>query len=631
MDRGCALLLSALLLASPGLAATPPAAPASAPLDAPAEARWVHAYAAFGAPARPRGFDHFPYANPDAPKGGTLYLHNPDRRTSFDKFNPFTVRGNAPAGVSIFMFEPLALRAADELQTMYGLLAESMQIAPDKSSISFRLDPRARFSNGDPVTAEDVRLSFELQAGPQASPISQTAFAGVEKATVLDERTIRFDLKDRSTDMLFTVGGLAVFSHKWGLQPDGKRKRFDDIVSEYPITTGPYTIALAESGRRIEFRRDANYWARDLNLRKGFFNFDRIVYRYYKDAAVSTEAFKAGEYDLVKVYGSRTWARQMKGARWDDGRIVKQLFPVATGQGLQASDFNLRRKKFQDIRVREAIALTWDFDTINKYKLFKRAYSLFNNSEFAAEGLPSAAELALLEPYRAELPKEVFGPAYRPPETHAEPARLRAQLLHARDLLAQAGWKIAPDGKLRNAQGEAFVIEYLTPNEGARDPAWEHNLAKLGIELDIRQVDFALYRRRLEQYDFDVITIVEGTFTIPSPTDYATLYGSKSADEPGNNNFRGVKSKAVDHILEAMQKATTLEDLRSACRALDRVVMWSHWQIPELYSPFEPASYWNRFGMPKTLPKYYDIDTPTDLPWPLFTWWVDPSKHPKQR
>ena len=634
MSRLPARLAAALVAAAALLGAGPAsAAGAASPTDevpsAPvaAEAPWVHAYAAFGQPKYAPGFDHFDYADPRAPKGGTLYLRNPDRRSSFDKYNTFTVRGNAPAGVMIFMFEPLAIIAGDELQTMYGLLAEAMQIAPDKSSITFRQNPKARFANGDPVTAEDVKYSFDSVSGPKASPNYQTAYAGVAAARVLDARTVRFELKDRTTDMLFTVGALRVFSRKWGLKPDGTTKPFDEIVDERPITSGPYTIDVADSGRRLEFKRNPDYWARDLPLRRGFFNFDRIVYRYYKDEAVATEAFKAGEFDIVKVYGARTWARQHKGPKWDDGRIVKRLFETATGQGLQAFDLNLRRPIFQDIRVREALGLTYDFDTNNRYRLFKRASSLFNNSEFAAEGLPSPGELALLEPYRKELPKEVFGPAFVAPGTGGEPARLRANLLKARGLLEQAGWKLAPDGRLRNARGEPFEFEYMTPNEGARMADWQHNLAKVGIKFKVRQVDFALYRRRLEQYDFDVVAIVEGEFTIPSAADYTTLYGSKSADEKGNNNFRGVKSAAVDHVLEAMSKATTLEALRDACRALDRIVMWNHWQVPDLYFAAEPASYWNRFGMPATRPLHFTIDSALteQPPWPLIAWWIKPG------
>jgi peptide/nickel transport system substrate-binding protein/microcin C transport system substrate-binding protein len=594
----------------------------------PAPPAWTHAHAAFGQPKYPPGFAHFDYVNPDAPKGGTINLRNPDRRSSFDKFNPFTVKGNSPAGLGIFMFESLAVLGSDELQTMYGLLAEAIAVAPDKSSISFRLNPKARFSNGDPVTAEDVKYSFESMSGKYAAPGLRASLAGVERLVVLDERTVRFDLRERTNDMLFTVGGLAVFSRKWALGPDGQPKRFDEIVSEYPLTTGPYTIGKADSGRRLEFKRNRDYWARDLGVRRGMFNWDRVVYRYYSDQAVGREAFKAGEFDIYKEYSGRAWVRQHKGVKWDDGRIRKDLFETSVGQGLQAYHLNLRRPLFQDIRVREALGLTYDFDTINRLGLFKRAESQFNNSEFAAQGLPTPGELKLLEPFRAELPPAVFGPAYRAPTSGRDPKRLRQNLLKARDLLEQAGWKLAPDGKLRNAQGEAFEFEYLSPSEPGRMAEWQANLQKLGITMKERNVDFALYRRRLEEYDFDMIAIAGGDFTLPDATGLLTAFGSKSADEKGNNNFRGVKSRAADALIQRMSEAQTLDELRDASRTLDRVIMWSHWQVPDLYASDEKSSYWAKFGMPAQRPRYFTIDTGSGFAaWPLETWWIkDPAK-----
>jgi hypothetical protein len=306
--------------------------------------RWMHAYATYGEPKYPRGFTQFDYVNPDAPKGGTLHLSNPDRRTSFDKYNPFTVKGNSPAGVDIFMFETLAVMSGDELSTMYGLLAEEMQVAPDKSSITFRLNPKARFTNGDPVTATDVKQSFDMLTSKYAEPLRRSRLAGTRNAVVLDERTIRFDLKDRSDDAIFNLGTrLSVFSRKWGLAPDGKQKPLDQIITEYPITSGPYTIAVSDSGRRLEFARNPDYWGRDLGVRRGEFNFDRIVYLYYQDRAVTMEAFKAGEFDLVQEYSARQWTRQHTGPKWRDGRIVKALFANGFGTGLQSYLFNLRR------------------------------------------------------------------------------------------------------------------------------------------------------------------------------------------------------------------------------------------------------------------------------------------------
>jgi peptide/nickel transport system substrate-binding protein/microcin C transport system substrate-binding protein len=599
------------------------------PLPATEPAPWRHAYAAYGEPKYPVGFKHFDYVRPDAPKGGVLYLPNPDRRTSFDKFNYFTIRGNAPPGMGIYMLEPLTVLGADEPRTMYGLLAQEMRIEPDLSAITFRLHPLARFNNGDAVTAADVKYSFDSLAGKYASPVYSSALAGVRGATVIDERTIRFELGERSGDTLFKVGALPVFSRKWGLKPDGTYTRFDEIVDEVPVTSGPYTLGAADSGRRIEFKRDPSYWARDLPVRRGFFNFERVIYRYYQDEDVALEAFKAGEFDLVRVYAAAIWVRKHKGPKWDDGRILKQAFPVGTGQGLQAYQINLRRPLFQDIRVREAIGLTFDFETNNRYRLFKRASSIFNNSDFAAQGSPSAGELELLEPYRKELPMQVFGPPFVAPRTDGDVHALRRNLLKARGLLEAAGWTLGADGRLRNARDDRFEFEYLAPGDSVNDArinAWARNLDKLGIRMKVRNVDYALYSRRLEEYDFDMITIVENSFSLPSTADYVSIYSSKAADEKGNNNFRGVKSAAVDHILEAMNRATTLQQFRDACSALDRVVMWSHWQVPELYSDFEPISYWNKFGIPVVRPKFFTADQPPDtdfqLAWPITTWWI---------
>ena len=634
--RLAALLLA--LAAGPIFAATPtavaPSAPAAAASSPAGTGQWVHAYAAFGEPKYPRGFDHFEYVNPAAPKGGTLYLANPDRRTAFDKFNEFTIRGSSPAGVELFMMQELTVFSADEPLTMYGLLAEEMLIAPDKSAITFRLNPKAKFSNGDPVTALDVKYSFDCLSGKYADPKYQADYAPVKQAVVVDERTIRFELSVQSTDPMFKLGHLSVFSHKWGLKPDGTYTRFDEIVNEVPLTSGPYTLASQDSGRRIEFKRDPNYWGANLGVQRGFYNFDRIVYRYYKDETVSTEAFKAGEYDIVKVYGASIWARRHVGPKWDDGRIVKTPFATSNGVGLQSYQINLRRPIFQDIRVREALTLTYDWETNNRYHRFERANSVFNNSEFAAQGLPSPGELKLLEPYRAELPKEVFGPAYVAPRTDHDVNQLRRNLLKARDLLEAAGWKLGADGVLRNAKGEPFVIEYLAAGAqdiSARMSTWRHNADKLGMQIRDRQVDFALFERRLVEFDFDMVTIVENSFTLPAVADYVGLFSSKTADEKGSDNLRGVKSPAVDNALAAMGSARTIDEFRDACRALDRIVMWSHWQVPELYSNFEDASYWNKFGIPEVRAKYFQIEysprLTTLIAWPLITWWIkDPAK-----
>ena len=597
-------------------------AAAAAPADAETYAgRWVHAFAAYGPPKYGPDFAHFEYVEPDAPKRGVLRLRNPDRRTSFDKYNPWTVRGNAPAGVLIWMVEGLAHMSQDEPMTMYGLLAEALLVEPDFSAVSLRIRPEARFNDGSPVTPQDVIHSFRMLSGKGASPAVQTALSGIERVVASDARTVRFELREKSRDHVFAAATMPVFSRQWGAG-----KPFDQIVTEYPITTGPYLIDKVDMPRRIEFRLNPDYWGRKLPVRRGHFNFERVVYRNYQDNAVAREAFKAGEFDLFKEYGGRSWARLHKGVKWDDGRIVKKAFVTATGQGLQSYQINLRRPQFADIRVREALGLTYDFETLNRTGIFKRAYSVFNNSEFAAQGAPSAGEMRLLEPFRAELPPRVFGPAFVPPTTAGDPNGLRRNLLQARALFEQAGWKLGEGGRMRNARGEPYELQYLTPRDGGIDD-WKRNLDKLGVKLEERVVDFALYRRRLENYDFDMVTIVEGDFTLPSASDMAALYGSKAADEKGNNNFRGVKSRAADALIEVMSRARPLQELTAASRAFDRGVMWSFWQVPDLYANTENVSYWNRFGIPRVQAKYFAADTLISgftefAPWPLWTWWA---------
>jgi len=607
---------------APGAQGRPaPGAPTGAPADgATTTGRWVHAFASYGAPKYGPEFTHFEYVNPDAPKGGTVRLRFPDRRSSFDKYNPWTTRGNAPAGILIWMVESLCHLAQDEPSTMYGLLAESLNVAPDFGSASFRLHPKARFSNGDPVLAADVVHSHAMLASKGASAAYQNVVIGIERVVALDERTVRFDFKEKGRDQVFIAGTMPVFSRKWGAG-----KPFDQVTQELPITSGAYVIDKAEMPRRIEYRLNRDYWARDLPVRRGHFNFERVVYRAYQDHAVAREAFKAGEFDLMKEYGGRSWVRLHAGPKWDDGRIVKRPLETAFGQGLQSFHLNLRRPLLQDIRVREALDWAYDYDTSNKTGVYRRAQSVFSNSEFAAVGTPSPGELKLLEPFRAELPAKVFGPAYRSPSTGRDPRRLRENLLRARALLEQAGWKLDDAGTLRNAKGEALVIEYLTPREAGLED-WQHNLKKLGIELKERTVDFALYRRRLEKYDFDMVTIVEGDFTLPSAAELKVLYGAKAADEEGNSNYRGIKSRAVDAMLEAIAGAETLEQLRDAARAMDRIVMWSHFQVPDLFTNAENMSHWNKFGIPKVQARYFSSDFLINGfveygPWPLWCWW----------
>jgi microcin C transport system substrate-binding protein len=614
--------------AAPVPAATTGSAKRTAPASAiaSAEGEWKHAFAAFGEPKYPKGFDHFDYVNPAAPKGGTLYLSNPDRRTSFDKFNPMTIKGQAPAGLGIFMFESLCVASGDEPATIYGLLAEEMLVAPDRSSITFRLHARAKFNNGDPVTAEDVKYSFDVSKSQYVNPGLRTQLAGTAAAVIVDERTVRFELKERTAEAIINLGTqLSIFSRKWGAGADGKPKPFDQIVSEYPIVSGPYRIARTDSARRIDFERRPDYWGKDLSVQRGFFNFDRVVYRYYQDGAVAIEAFKAGEFDILQEYSARRWARQHAGAKWNDGRIKKQAFRNGFGQGLQAYFINTRRPLFRDRRVREALVYTYDFEQINVYKQYHRTSSIFSNSDFAAQGTPSAGELALLEPFRAQLPPEVFGPAFVSPDTSSGPAAVRANLLKARALLEAAGWKIAADGRLRNEKGEPFEFEYLDDlgRGGKFEASWKRNLEKLGIKLDRREVDYSIMVTRLDTKQFDVTQLRTSDFTLPKIGALRDEFSSATVDQEGSDNYSGVHNPAIDRLLDVIGGATDYGVLRDACRALDRVIMWNYYFIPDLYSAQYRVSYWDKFGIPQNVPKYYTIESALTIfpPWAVTTWW----------
>jgi microcin C transport system substrate-binding protein len=609
-----------LLLAS----FTAQAAPATSVLGA-----WTYAFAEYGTIKYPEGFAHYDFVNPNAPKGGTLRLSNPDRRTSFDKYNPFTLPQNAPAGVEMFMFETLADASPDEPTTMYGLIASQMLVAQDYSSISFRINPLAHFNNGEPVTAEDVKYSFDMGVSPAAAPLYAATFDDVRAAVVVDSRTVRFDLKVPSRDQLYKLGTeLYVFSRRWGLGADGKPKPFNQIVNDLPIATGPYLIATG-TGQILDLVRDPNYWGRDLGVRSGYYNFDHLLYHYYSDEAARFEGFKAGDYELLEEFSAKRFVRQYVGRKFRDGEIIKKFLPIGFVFFYEGFLSNTRRPQLSDRRVRSALnyAFDWAWSVKQGYDIYARYDGLFQNSEYAATGLPSAGELALLEPYRKELPAAVFG-IPEPDPVSDTPTKLRANLLHARDLLAQAGWTIHTDGLLRNAKGEAFQIEILEDNLEFEPiiGRWAESLKKLGITTRTRLVDYAIYDKRLDAFDFDLTLLNFGYVEIPSPSDLAAYFGSQAAHNPGSENYAGVANPAVDHVLAVMNKATTLQGIVDTSRALDRIFIAEHYAVPYQYRPNTMIAYWNRFGMPASLPKYYVVEGSGTwpqflLPWPIATWW----------
>ncbi len=582
-------------------------------------ARAEHAFSLYDTPKYPAGFRHFDYHNPDAPKGGDLYLANPGAATSFDKFNPFSMKGVAAAGVGTLMFESLAISSSDEVATMYGLLANDMVLAPDRRAMTFRLHPDARFNNGDPVTADDVKYSFDTLVA-KGAPQFKMIYADVKQAVVLDERTIRFDFKSANRELPLIVGGMPVFSRKWAAGTP-----FDKIQLQAPIASGPYLIERYDLGRSISFKRNPAYWGKELPVRRGSYNFDRIVYRFYKDDVARLEAFMAGEFDVVVEYRAKNWARMYKGPKFDRGEIIKRTLQHSNGAGMQAFVMNLRRPQFQDARVRQALGLALDFEWMNRqlfYGQYVRIDSFFSNSELAARGTPSAAELALLEPLRDQLDPAVFGAVPVPPSTNP-PSSLRANLLKARALLKEAGWEYR-DGALRNAKGEPFTFEILDDQSALSRiiAVYVRNLEKLGIQVRQRTADFALVQKRLEEFDFDMTSQRFPDVTSPG-NEMFDMLGSKAADEKGSSNYWGLKDPVVDKLVTALVQANTRAELVAASRALDRVLLHKYIVVPHWYSATHRVAYRNRFGIPAVTPKYYQAD-----PYVISSWWQDKPRKP---
>ena len=585
----------------------------------------AHGYALWGDLKYPDGFTHFDYVNPQAPKGGELRLVSNLRTSTFDKYNPFTLRGSGPAYLSNLMFDSLLTGSLDESGAGYGLLAEDVQAAPDGLSVVFRLRDTARFHNGDPVLAADVKHSFDILMGPYTSPAYKTILADVEGLDVIDERTVRFRFKVPNRELPLTVGGLPVFSRAWGNEPDpqtGQRKTFDKVVTDIPIGSGPYKIGPVNFGKDITYVRDPAYWARDLPVRRGTANFDRITVKIYKDNTARLEALKAGEFDLMRFFSAGDWARRVTGRKFDTGELVKGEFTHSMPTGFQSYVLNTRRKPLDDIRVREALGLAFDYEWMNRqmfYNAYQRVHGLFGNTECSASGLPSAEELALMEPLRSQLPADVFGPAYMPPRTDGDNS-LRQNLRRAQALLREAGWSVQ-DGVLKNAQGSPLVLEYLDSNEvGARVVApWIRNLEKLGITLRFRPVDFALYQQRLRNFDFDILTLAFGGTHNPG-SEYADMFGSEAAKTPDSGNFTGIANPAVDTLITQMIGAKTRPDFLAACRALDRAISHSHVLIPQWSATTHRMAYnaW-RLERPAEMPPY----APGEV-WAIDTWWAKP-------
>ena len=589
----------------------------------------AHGYALWGDLKYPAGFAQFDYVNPTAPKGGELRLVSNLRVSTFDKYNPFTIKGSAPAYLANLMFDSLLSASLDETGSGYGLLASDVDVAADGLSATFKLRPEARFHNGDPVLAADVKYSYDTLMGPFTSPAYKNILEDVAGLDVIDERTLRYRFKKPNRELPLTVGGLPVFSRKWGNEgrnnglkeggPNQVLKTFDKVVTDIPIGSGPYKIGPVKFGKDITYVLDPTYWAKDLNVRRGTSNFERITVKIYKDSTARLEALKAGEFDLMRFFSAGDWARRVTGKRFNTGELVKTEFKHSLPSGFQSYVLNTRRDNFKDVRVRQALGLAMDYEWMNRqmfYNAYQRVNGLFGNTDCQAKDLPTPAELALMGPLRKDIPEAAFGPMTVAPRTDGD-SSLRGNLRQAQALLKAAGWDIK-EGVLRNAQGKAFEIEYLDSNEGSARVVtpWARNLEKLGIKLNFRPVDFALYQQRLQKFEFDITSLAYAGTHSPGQ-EYADLFGAKAADQEDSGNLSGIKNPAVDTLIIAMTGAKTKAQLLPACRALERVISHSHLLIPQWTAGTHRIVYngW-RLARPVNMPPYAQGET-----WAIDTWW----------
>jgi microcin C transport system substrate-binding protein len=577
--------------------------------------------AQYDAPKYPENFTHFDYADPGAPNDGDMIFQNYDAAQSYDSMNPFLIRGAPAPDLKNLMFDTLMQRSWDELASQYALIADDVEVAADGKSATFHINPGARFSNGDPITAADVKYSLDTLLSPKVSPIFNSQFANISSATVVDKLSVRFDFKEARRDAPLIAGDLPVFSPKWGMKADGTRPPFDQIANVPPIASGPYLIEQRKNDKQITYTRNPDYWAADLPSRRGMYRFKRITFRLFADAYSSREDFKAGRVDMRVEYSSSSWARKYVGKNFNNGTLRKEAFPNGPAR-MQGLIFNMRKPQFADRRVRQALTMAFDYDWLNRlyfYNQYRRTGSYFQDSPFGATGLPDAKQLALLEPYRSSLPPAVFGPMIQPPNT-LPPNSLRGNLRAAQALLNEAGWHYR-DGALRNAAGTPMTIEIIDNQPGMDGiiMPYVRQLQTLGIQARMRELDSALFEKRVSTFDYDMITHIYDPVTIPG-NELTRRFGSAAASETGSENYPGAKSKAVDAMIDAALKAQTLGELETATRALDRVMINDYYLVPEYYAPNSRVGYRSRMGHPEVIPRSYGTED-----WLISYWFVKPN------
>lgn len=618
-----AVVNDARFFAGVALAAALSAAPASAQ-NAP-EVTVSHGLSAFGDLRYPADFAHFDYVNPNAPRGGRIVTRAVAGPRTFDTFNRFIVRGDAAYGSDFLLFDTLMARAFDEPEALYGLVAETVETPEDRSFVIFNLRAEARFADGSPLTADDV--AFSIQAlRDQGNPLFAAPLSAVSEITVESPQRIRIDFREgvATRDLpLFVAQNVPIFSAAYFEGRDFTAP----IRGEAPLSSGPYRVGDYRPGVFVRYHRRDDYWARDLPVNVGQWNFDEIEIRYYTDSQLLLEAFKVGDIDLTEEFRSATWATEYDFPAIDQGHVTVEQLEDGRAAGTQGFWFNARRPQFADPRVRQALATVFDFEWTNErlfYNLYTRTDSFFENSPvYQAEGPPSPAEVALLEPFRDQLPPSVFAdPAYTPPVSNGS-GRDRSMLRDAGRLLDEAGWTVV-EGMRRNAAGDTLSVEFLdiagAGLERIINPYIE-NLRRLGVDARLRSVDTVQFAERTRNFDYDVVVRRFAFGETPGASLVGAL-SSTAAGSPGSFNLAGVSSPVIDALLERIVAARSREELITAAHALDRVFRASHYWTPNWYNTSHNIAYWNRFGRPQDL----GLAKPRFNRGILRTWWVDPER-----
>src|SRR5215471_1761248 len=591
-------------------------------VPAAAEAADRHGMSAFGDLNYPADFSHFSYVNPDAPKGGGYSeivvnrIYNGSFLT-FTSLNAFILKGEGALGME-YTFATLMVRSGDEPDAMYGLAARSVRISDDGLTYRFTLRPEAKFHDGTPLNAQDVAWSLTTLK-EKGHPIITQLLRDFKGAEAVDDRTVvvRF-AENRARDVPLFVAGLPIFSRAYY-----SKQEFDESTLNIPLGSGPYRVGRFDIGHFIEFERVKDWWGANLPVARGVNNFDTIRYEYYRDRDVGFEGFTAKSYLFREEFSSRTWATRYNFPAFKDGRVKRAVIPDDTPSGAQGWFINTRREKFKDRRLREALIDAFDFEWTNRnimYGSYDRTQSIFENSPMKATGKPSAEEVALLEPFRKELPEEVFGEPYLPPVTDGS-GQDRRSLRHGAQLLNEAGFTLK-NGKRFTPAGAPVTIEFLL-DETALQPhhfPYIKNLGTLGIDASLRVVDPVQYRKRVDDFDFD-ITVDRLSFSSTPGDSLRTYLSSQAAAIKGSQNHAGIADPAIDKLIDVIIAAKTRDELVTACRALDRVIRAGRYWIPHWYKASHWIAYWDVFGRPSGQPRYF-----RGIP---DTWWYDQDKAAK--